>query len=322
MKIVAGFITYEKETYKYLNIFIPSLIKALRYVDDFKIIAVDNSEDSKENYNYIKGNYPEIEIIAAGKNIGFSRAYNKMIEKSKKWSADYFFIINPDTYITENSVYKLLQTIENDGNLGSVSPLLVKWDFINNKSDNCIDSLGIQLKPGLHFKDLGQAQELSELNKFKNYSIMGISGAAGLYRMKALESVEEESGYFDENMFMYKEDADLAYRLFLQGYSAKTNTLAVIYHDRSAGLKIKSSFLPLISRGHKSKFARKCSFLNQHIIYYKYFNLQNLKTKIIIIKRILLMFAYVVIKERFQLSNYIKFFRKRKKIKKYRSEYL
>jgi GT2 family glycosyltransferase len=309
MKIAAGFICYEKDTYKYLAIFLPSLLKALDKIGDYNLFCVDNSVNDFSNLNYIRENYPQIEILSSGKNLGFSKAYNIILEKSNNYKADYFFIINPDTYLEEDSIYYLLQNIQEDTNLGAVSPSILQWDFPNLKKPKLVDSLGIILKPGLRFIDKGQNVNLSQALKDKNKDIIGISGAAGLYRMSALNKVKENNKYFDENMFMYKEDVDLAYRLFLQGYSAKTVDNSFIYHDRTTKKQN--------NRALKSKFARKMSFLNQHIIYIKYFRLQNLNNKIKILMRILLMFFYVLLKEKFQLKNYLKLTKNLKNIVKY-----
>jgi GT2 family glycosyltransferase len=309
MRIAAGFISYEKDTYKYLKFFLPSLIKALDKVGDYKLFCIDNSIDDLSNLNYIQEKYPQIEILSSGENLGFSKAYNIIIRKSDKYKADYFFIINPDTYLEEDSVYHLLKIMEEDANLGALSPQILQWNFPSLKRSNIIDSQGIVLKPGLHFIDKGQGDSLDKALKDKNKHIIGTSGAAGLYRMSALNKAKENDKYFDENMFMYKEDADLAYRLFLKGYSAKTVNKSFIYHDRSTK-KEKN-------RSNKSKFAREMSFLNQHIIYIKYFRLQSLNNKIKILTRALLMFFYALFKERFQLKNYLKLAKNFKNIIKY-----
>jgi|AntRauTorcE11897_2_1112592.scaffolds.fasta_scaffold22664_2 GT2 family glycosyltransferase len=309
MKIAAGFIAYEKDTYKYLNIFLPSLVKALDKVGDYKLFCVDNSVNDFSNLNYLKEKYPQIEILSSGKNLGFSKAYNIILEESNEHEADYFFIINPDTYLEEDSIYNLIEALERKANLGAVSPIILEWKFPSLKRSELVDSLGIVLKPGLHFIDKGQGTSLDKALKDKNNHIIGISGAAGLYRMSALNKVKEKNKYFDENMFMYKEDADLAYRLFLQGYGAETVDSSYIYHDRTTK-KEKN-------RASKSKFARKMSFLNQHIIYIKYYKLQNSKNKIKIVIKSILMFFYVLIKERFQIKNYFKLLKKLKNIVKY-----
>ncbi|MCF7795277.1 glycosyltransferase family 2 protein [Patescibacteria group bacterium] len=309
MKITAGFISYEKDTYKYLGIFLPSLIKALDKVGDYKLFCIDNSVNDLSNLKYIQENYPQIETLNSGKNLGFSKAYNIILEEANKYKSDYFFIINPDTYLEEDSVCNLLDKIENNASLGSVSPTILQWNFPSIKRPKLVDSLGLSLKSGLYFVDKAQAENLDKLKKNKDNHIIGISGAAGIYRMSALNKVKENNKYFDENMFMYKEDVDLAYRLFLQGYSAKTVDNAYIYHDRTTK-KEKN-------RSSKSMFARKMSFLNQHIIYIKYFRLQNLRNKIKILSKILLMFIYILLKERFQIKNYFILLKKIKNIVKY-----
>ncbi|MEA3463693.1 MAG: glycosyltransferase, partial [Patescibacteria group bacterium] len=90
--LIIGFITYGKSTAKYLPYFLPSLKK--QTFNNFKIIAFDNTENSdNENINYIKNNHPELEILRAGENIGFARAYNRMINKAVEMNAEYFLAI-------------------------------------------------------------------------------------------------------------------------------------------------------------------------------------------------------------------------------------
>jgi len=309
MKISAGFVSYEKDTYKYLNIFLPSLVKALEKLGEYKLFCVDNSVKDLSNLDYIQKEYPQIEILSSGENLGFAKAYNLILNKTNEYKADYFFIINPDTYLQEDSIYQLIHAMEKDASLSAVSPVILQWNFPSLEKSSLVDSLGIVLMPGLQFIDKGQGQSLSSSLNLKNQNIIGISGAAGLYRMSALNKVKENHNYFDENMFMYKEDADLAYRLFLAGYSAKTVLKSFIYHDRTTK-KQKN-------RSNKSRFARKMSFLNQHIIYIKYFKLQNLSNKIKIVIKIVVMFIYILWKERFQLNNYIYLAKYSNNIRKY-----
>ena len=328
-KLVIGFITYGKSTAKYLPYFLPSIIESAENYENtgncgVKILVFDNSEEQdNKNVKYIKKNYPDIEIEWVGKNFGFARAHNRMINKAVEMSAEYFLAINPDMILEPDAIKRMIKTIDNDGELGSVCPKILRWDFQNNKKTNVIDSCGIQLKSGLRFIDVGQGQV--DEGQFDDVKILGPSGAAGMYRIRALKKIIETRGaeahgyaslqFFDELMFMYKEDCDLAYRLFLAGFKSKCVAGAIVYHDRTAAGKGESNLQVALNRRNKSKQAKKWSFLNQQIIFVKYWQILSIKQKLEVLWFAFRMFAFTVVFEQYLLKEYGKLWRLRNKIK-------
>jgi len=321
MKLAIGFITYGEHTAKYLPYFLPSLFKALAGLGDYNILCWDNSESNKNNIEFIANTYPRIKITKSGKNIGFAAAYNRMINEAKESGAEYFLVINPDTILEPEAIKKLVEAIDKDKSFGSASPKVLKWDFGNNKKTAMIDTCGVRLKSGLRFVDVGQGEK--DKGQHNNSLILGPSGAAGIYRMSALEKIKSlqpsasaspwrdgllsrgSSGqYFDELMFMYKEDCDLAYRLYLAGFKAKLAPEAMIYHDRPFSSAKKGFMAFFRGRRAKSEQVKKWSFLNHHIIFLKYWHLQGFLSKIVIILRILAMFIFALLFEPFLVGQY------------------
>jgi len=322
MKLAIGFITYREQTAKYLPYFLPSLFKALAGDSDYKIFCWDNSENNKNNIEFIANTYPGIKIIKSDKNIGFAAAYNKMISQAEKLGAEYFLVINPDTVLEPEVIEKLVKVMDEDKGLGSASPKVLKWDFENSKRTDIIDTCGIKLKAGLRFIDLGQGEK--DKGQYNNSLILGPSGAAGIYRISALTSplapllirrgeLKGRGGqYFDELMFMYKEDCDLAYRLNLAGFKAKLAPEAIIYHDRTVASARKGFKALFRGRRSRKRQEKKWSFLNQHIIFLKYWRFQSFLNKLIIILRMLAMFIFALLFERYLLGQYGELWRMKK----------
>jgi len=276
---------------------------------DFSILVMDNTEtEDNENKKFIKENYPEIDFEWAGSNLGFSRAYNKLIAKSLQAGAEYFLMLNPDMILEPNAVEEMLKVLESRGDLGSVSPKVLSWDFENNEKTNFIDTCGILLKSGLRFIDAGQG--LVDDGSFDSVDILGPSGAAGLFRLQALEKIKKNDQYFDQAMFMYKEDCDLAYRLFLAGFKSVCAGQAVVYHDRTARARGQGDVQVALNRKNKSRLVKEWSFTNQHIIFLKYWRLQDWRNRLAILFFACKMFVFVLFFERYLLKCYKEAWRK------------
>lgn len=275
MKIIVGFITYNQNSFKYLPFFLPSLKSSLMVLkDDYEIFVLDNSVNFGGNQEYISKFAKEnnlddkISFFSLGFNSGFAKGFNFLINKSIAIKADLFMAINPDTILEESSISKLIKKFNNDDKISSLTPKILNWDFVNNKKTNIIDSLGIGIDKFHHFFDIGQGKID---NNNQSIEVFGASGAAVVYNIKALQDVAFDNGksleFFDELMFMYKEDVDLSYRLRLAGWKSFIVSESIIYHDRSLSSLSYNVFSLIFKK--KDSF-RSLSYLNQLIVLLKF----------------------------------------------------
>jgi len=307
MKLVVGFITYNESSAKYLADFLPSLKNALAFLspDDYKVLAFDNSDQNNELNRVALDAFNEkneniLECLHTAGNLGFSRAYNILIRYASRQQAEYFLVINPDTLLEKNTISELVAALDKDPELASACPKIRRWDFAANTKTRQVDTCGLILKSGLRFYDLGQGQE--DDKRFDQFSILGPSGAAGLFRMSALEKIKENDQYFDEHFFMYKEDCDLAYRLHLIKAKSALIPTAILYHDRTAASSGEGIINKARDRRKKSRQIRAWSFHNQLLIFVKHWSKQNFFSKIIIIFRIFASSIFALILEQFLLK--------------------
>lgn len=312
-KLVVGFVTYGESTAKYLPYFLDSLKK--QTFKDSDVLVVDNSPQvDNPNLEYLK-NHSFIEVIASGENRGFARAYNILIKEAAKRGAEYFLTLNPDMLLEPEAIEGLVTTMDNDKSLGSAAPKILKWDFKNNAKTSILDTCGIKIKKNLTFFDTGQAEEDQGL--FDNKEMLGPSGAAGIYRMSALEEVKEGENYFDEMMFMYKEDCDLAYRMRLAGYRSICVGGSVFYHDRTASGKGEGILKVALNRKKKSRQVKKWSFFNQQIIFIKYWNIQTWPRKMAILWYQLKALVFILLFEQYLLKEWWQIWKAKDRINKY-----
>lgn len=314
MKLVVGFLTYNDSSAKYLADFLPSLGEALSFLDsgDYKVLAFDNSDknnelNKKSLESFSEKNGTFLEYISADSNLGFSRAYNILIHSASRLGAEYFFIVNPDTLLEKNTISEMITALDKDSGLASVSPKIRRWDFAANTKTRIIDTCGLIVKPGLRFSDLGQGEK--DDKRFDSASILGPSGAAGIFRLSALEKIKENDQYFDERFFMYKEDCDLAYRLYLIGAKSALVPSAIMYHDRTAASSGEGVVEKVKDRRQKSRQIRAWSFRNQHLIFVKHWTKQKFISKVIIIFRVIILGIFSLIFEQFILKEYKTIFR-------------
>lgn len=312
MKLTVGIITYEANSAKYLPFFLKSLKE--QTFKDFELVVFDNSEmDVEINDKIIKEYYPNVIPQGLGKNIGFSRAYNFLIREAFDKKSDYFLVINCDLILEKDAIEKMVKAIDETKELGSVCPKLKFWDFKNNRKTDVIDSCGLKLRPGLRFFEIGQGEV--DNGQFDGAEILGPSGAAALYRMSALDKIKKNADFFEELIFMYKEDCDLAYRLHLAGYKSKNISDAVGYHDRTARGMGESDLRIALNRKNKSQEVKKWSFLSQQIIFYKFWHLQSFKNKMAILFFQIKMIAFAVIFEQYLLGQFVEMNKIKRKIK-------
>jgi GT2 family glycosyltransferase len=309
MKLVVGFLTYNDASAKYLADFLPSLKDALGFLNknDYKVLVFDNSDSNNhlnsealESFN--KSNSYFLEYLHTAGNLGFSRAYNILINYAARLEAEYFLVINPDTVLEKDTISELVMALDSDSELSSVSPKIRRWDFAANTKTHIVDSCGLILKTGLRFRDLGQGQE--DDKRFDKSAIIGPSGAAGLFRMNSLNKVKENNQYFDENFFMYKEDCDLVYRLYLRDCKSALVPTSIMYHDRTAASSGEGIMSKLFDRLNKSKKIRAWSFRNQHLLFVKHWTKQNFISKLTIIFQIITLGIFSLILEQFLLKEY------------------
>jgi len=223
-----------------------------KYPFDSEIIVIDNnSEDS--SVEMIRKNFSDIHLVCNDKNAGFAGACNQGIKCAR---GEYILFLNPDTKIIGDSLNKMILFLDTHPEAGVVTGRLVYPDMTDQgvartfpRPMNAVFGRHSILTRFFPDNKYSRTYLASRQNKSANsFEVDWVSGACLLARKQALE----DAGYFDENFFMYWEDADLCYRIKEKGWKVFCVADAIIIHyeGKSTGKKTAR----LIVEFHKSAY--------------------------------------------------------------------
>lgn len=183
---------------------------------DFEVIVVDNgsTDNSRE---VIKTAFSWVKVIPLSENTGFAKGNNIGIEES---SSKYVATLNNDTIADKNWLRALYEAAESDPSIGMVASKILL-----GKENRQIDSAGMLIYPDGMSRQRGRGEKDSGQFDLE-VDVLFPSACAALYRRDMLE----ETGLFDEDFFLYCEDADLGLRARLRGWRAVFSPKAVVSH--------------------------------------------------------------------------------------------
>jgi N-acetylglucosaminyl-diphospho-decaprenol L-rhamnosyltransferase len=188
------------------------------------VVLVDNGS-SDDSVELARRELPEVKVLELGENLGFGPALNRAVA----WHpADAVILLNNDAEPEPRFVEALL-----DG-LGPGCDA-VAGVLLQERAPELIDSAGVVADATLMGFDYLHGEPAAAAEGAADP--LGATGGAALYRREAFEAV----GGFDERIFLYYEDLDLALRLAAAGGRCRLAPGARALHAYSASLGAASA---------------------------------------------------------------------------------
>jgi len=210
---------YQDYATRYLIDCLASLRKQ-DWAGEKKIFITDN-HSSGESFRFLKETAPEAEILRNENNDGFAKGNNDAMKLAMQQHFDYIVLFNMDTIVDSNCISHLVKTADSDGKIGAVQARLMLWP--EKERINSIGNI-------THFLGFGYCKGYKEKwtdDPSSDSPDIGYpSGAAVLFKRETLGKI----GLFDEEFWMYNEDQDLGWRIWLAGWRCVLATNAVVYH--------------------------------------------------------------------------------------------
>ncbi|MBS1675765.1 MAG: glycosyltransferase family 2 protein [Actinobacteria bacterium] len=191
-----------------------------RQTREVDVVVVDNGsvDDSAE---MIRTKFPEVELIVMSENRGFGPALNAGVAATP--DADPLILLNDDADPEPAFIAALLDATGDD--IAMVAGVMTQ-----ERSPALIDSAGVVADRTLMGFDYLHGEPVASAETAADP--LGPTGGAGLYRRAAFDAVEG----FDDRIFLYYEDLDLALRLAAGGGRCRLAPEARALHSYSTSL--------------------------------------------------------------------------------------
>ncbi|TSC94884.1 MAG: Glycosyl transferase family protein [Candidatus Berkelbacteria bacterium Athens1014_28] len=201
-----------------------TLMECLRSVFDcdysnFEVVLVDNNS-TDGSFETAKTKYPKIHFIKNSKNIGFGAGNNIGIRFSLEKMADFVFLLNNDAYLEKSTLSILTEEAQKNPSSGILNPLIL------NKSDDSIWFSGGNID-WLRMRAYHLHAPQKALDTFKTAYATGCA-------MLVKKDVYKKIGLFDENFFLYYEDADFSVRAKRKGFTILVVPRSTVWHDEQS----------------------------------------------------------------------------------------
>ena len=205
---------------------------------NIEVLFVDNASDDG-SLEYVKTTFgydKRLHFIENSESVGPAVGRNRGIAKAR---GKYIAFLDNDTEVHYRWAVELVEVLEFDSTIGGAQSKLLRTkprDAFDYAGDY-LTPLGILSERAKGRKDVGQFDFICDIFSAKS--------AASIIRKDVLDEV----GGFDEDFYMYLEETDLCWRVWLAGYRIVFIPKSVVYHAYGTKKKAKAKYyLPYIVR--------------------------------------------------------------------------
>lgn len=238
---------------------------------DLRTIIIDNASHDA-TVAQARRTWPDVHVVENATNVGFSRANNQGVEALG--DVPFILFLNPDTELRRGALAPLLDALRRRNDLGAVGPLTLEGD------GSVQLSFGPDLSPLAEWRQKRRMEALRRKNPAAVKALQAevsrpfnpdwLSGSCLLVRGEAFRQV----GGFDEQFFLYEEDADLCLRLRQAGWKLGFIPPAVVVHHQGRSVA-------------GNPYHAALAYQEGHLRYYEKHNgwLANLVLRVILLAR-------------------------------------
>lgn len=234
-----------------------------------EVIVVDNAS-TDGTVDILEQFEDRCQIVYNDENAGFAAAQNQAIHMS---SGEWVLTLNPDVLLLGGFIQALVEAGRIHPRIGSVCGKLLTMRATFDIPDKpLVDSTGIYFTPMLRHLDRG-SQEVDNGHFLRYEYVFGASAAAALYRREMIDDVSIREEFFDPDFFVYREDADVAWRAQLLGWRCIYTPHARGYHVRKVLPGNRRALPPVINmHSVKNRFLMRIKNMTRDLYVRNFFS--------------------------------------------------
>jgi N-acetylglucosaminyl-diphospho-decaprenol L-rhamnosyltransferase len=220
------------------------------------VIAVDNGS-CDETLRVIAEEFPEVELVSAGENLGYGMALNLGIAKT---SSEVVLAANADTVFPEGSLQALARFLQDHARIGVIGPQQLFPDGSWQRSYGDVPSVYEALKAVIGLTSLSNTARRCwrRPRLVRSARRVGyVDGAVMMIRRAAFDEI----GGFDEAFPYYGEDADFCLRLKRAGWGVASLPHVEVTHIRGGSSTKVEGYSDKLLR---SQAIASCQLVRKH----------------------------------------------------------
>jgi GT2 family glycosyltransferase len=225
----------------------------------FEVIVSDNGS-TDGSIEFIRNNFPQVNVIENGRNLRFAKANNVGIRASR---GEYLLILNPDTIIHEGTLDKMVSFADQHVEAGAFGCRVLNVDGTYQESSWPYRTIRGDLITALYLRPLAHLSRWFTSDTYvgwKGESVKSVDWVSGCCILARRELVEKIGG-FDEQFFYYFEDMDLCQRIRKSGQEVLYFPGATITHLGGQSTKKRFPAIGFVLDGEVTRY----------LYYYKYY---------------------------------------------------
>jgi len=205
-----------------------SLMKLDYPTDQLTLMLVDNGSTDGSS-EYVHTQFPQVKIIQLKENMGFAAGNNAGARAAQ---SRYIVFLNNDMWVDPQFIHGFLKAIQSDSQVVCAGAKILNWD------GSRIDFGGSASDFAGHAFQVGLWEPVAE-GKYNQIveSLFACGGAMMVDRQVFLDV-----GGFDENYFIYYEDLDLGWRLWILGHKVVFAPDAIVNHRHHGTMESVSNY--------------------------------------------------------------------------------
>ncbi len=184
-------------------------------------VVVDNGS-TDDSVKLIRNRFPDVFVIEAGENLGFTGGNNRGITFALENGADHVWLLNNDTIVDRDTLTHLVGAASASCKNGIVGSVIYDYE----------DRSKIQFAGATINWKKARSPHIYSIKQNSMFEVERVNGCSMLVSRRVCNEV----GLFDDNYFLYAEEVDWCIRARNNGFRCIMEPHSKVYHKVSVSV--------------------------------------------------------------------------------------